>query len=209
MKRLILLSALLSFGALANVERPPDVPGVRVASAATLPSVSSSFIAQAPTEAAPAPAPASLGTTLRDGIIDGVGVAAMAALTMLMTWLRARAKGTALEGAIDTATHAVEAAVARAVAAAEPKLKQYLSDGVLDPAERKDLTDTVVSQLLLDLPAPIQAVLRGAFGDLTKLFEGKALIAIEARAAEARAAVRTTNDAAAVFAATPKAEAQS
>jgi hypothetical protein len=50
----------------------------------------------------------------------------------------------------------------------EPKLREALADGVVTPAERKELVDVLVQMALTGLPSAVMDALNTAFGDSLK-----------------------------------------
>jgi hypothetical protein len=178
MKRILLLSALLPFAALAQ-----DVP------------------------APPTPAP-SVWAQVAPALTDLVGVALLGALGFLANYLRSKQAESKAARVGLVVTEAATAAVHEIDATIKPKLKAYLADGVLSEEEKADLKKTALDLLKTKLPGGLlktAAEVVGA-GFLDTYLSGKVEEAVkEKKVLEAQAAVKTLDDAANVFKGPPSA----
>lgn len=165
--RLLSLVALIATAAPANVPLPPDVPGIRVASAATLPS-STSFLAQAPE--APAEVKPSPLVQLAAGLQDLLFTALLAGLAFLANFLRQKTAESKAARIGLVVTESARAAVLELDATMKPKLKAYLADGVLSEEEKADLKKTAVELLKSKLPGNLLTAAGGIFGAFTDTY---------------------------------------
>lgn len=166
---LLALLVCLPVPALANVPMPPDVPGVRVASAATLPSVVTSAAVgqapEAPAEVKPSPA-LQLGAALQDLLFTAL----LAGLAFLANFLRQKTAESKAARVGLVVTESARAAVLELDASMKPKLKAYLADGVLSEEEKADLKKTALELLKSKLPGNLLTAAGGIFGAFTDTY---------------------------------------
>jgi len=162
MLRLAALLMLIAAPALAFLERPPDVPGVR-ASFLSIPS-------QLVTGQAPEPSRPSPVLQLSAALQDLLFTALLAGLAFLANFLRARSAESKAARVGLVITESARAAVLELDAVMKPKLKAYLADGVLSDEEKADLKATAVGLLKSKLPGNLLAAAGGIFGAFTDTY---------------------------------------
>lgn len=183
MKRILLLSALLSFGALAQEEILTSPP----------PSSPAAVLASNP--------PPAVAPVVHTEMVDVVFGALAIVLSLAGKYLFGKSGESKVAAGLDLVRKAISAAVAEANVTLKPKLKSYLADGKIDEAEAKDLKNDVVKLVQNQLPPGLWRTVVGAFGGFAETWlKGEIEKAvIEQKKAEAEAKVISAADAAKVL----------